>query len=89
MDRDAVALRAKIKAGMDPIEAMVEVQQEAQERQAAEAPEGQPELAQPGINDPNAGGQMQAPAAPPSDASALAQMAAAMQQAPPQEEVPV
>lgn len=62
---DAIAVRAKIREGMDPMDALAEVQREAQERQAAQAPPEDPALAMPGINDPQAGGQMQAPAGPP------------------------
>lgn len=76
---DAVALRKKIKEGKDPIEALAEVQEEAQARQAAQAPPENPAAAMPGINDPQAGGQMQPPPGPPPPAGAqMEQMVQAM-----------
>lgn len=68
---DLVAVQMKVDEGMTLGQAMVAQHKEAQQRQATEAPppdqsQGQvasPE-AQPGLNDPNAGGQMP-PGAPP------------------------
>lgn len=89
---DLVAWRKKMRAGMDPEEALEEVQTEAQERQAAEAPPPEagmaaPPEAMPGINDPEAGGQMPLPpeagAEPGGQGGGFDELAAAMMAAPP------
>lgn len=91
---DLALVRAKVRKGMDIEVAIAEAQEEAQKRQAEQAPPpeaGQvmPPEAMPGLNAPMAGGQMAPPAAPPqgapspADAASLEQIFAAMESAPP------
>lgn len=89
---DLGALRKKIRAGKMIEEAMEEVQAEAQERQATEAPPPEPGQviapeALPGINAPEAGGQAPppaspTPAAPPSRGAQFNELAAALMASP-------
>lgn len=65
---DLVKILAMVKGGMDLTEAVAKVQEAAQQRQAAQAPEPQPGMpsspeAQPGVEAPGAGAEMQPPGA--------------------------
>jgi len=84
---DLALIRKNIRKGMLPEEAIAKAQEEAQKRQAAQAPAPQPGQvaapeAMPGLNTPGAGGEMAPapgpPGMPPSQAAQFEQVAQAL-----------
>lgn len=89
---DLAIVRRKLREGKLIEVAIAEAQEEAQKRQATQAPPPEPGMvappeAMPGLNAPTAGGEMAPPAAPPgvtpSNADQFEQVMAALMSAPP------